>query len=158
MRWAMQSWSRIERMNRFAGGTLAPRVELDVVPALRCGAHFVILAEHAPETVDDFLAAGAAVQRFWLTATRLGLQLQPQYTPLVFADYARRGVPFTDVSQALRRAVSIAKLLDSTLPRAATKAVFLGRLGEGPAATARSLRLSLGQLCEDPPRPRERSD
>jgi nitroreductase len=157
MRWAMQSWPRVERMNRFAGGTLAPRVELDVVPALRCGAHFAILAEHAPETIDDFLAAGAVVQRFWLTATRLDLQLQPQYTPLVFADYARRGVLFTGVSHALRRAASIAALLDSILSLAATRAVFLGRLGEGPVAAARSLRLSLGQLCEDPPRPRERS-
>ena len=34
------------------------------------------------------------MQRFWLTATSLGLQFQPEYTPLVFARYARERRPF----------------------------------------------------------------
>jgi nitroreductase len=151
MRWAMHSWARVDRMNRFAGGTVGPRVELDIVPALRCAGHFAILAESEPRTLDDFLAAGAAMQRFWLTATRLGLQLQPQYTPLVFADYARRGVEFTGVSKARSRAASIARLMVRLLPAEPANAVFMGRMGEGPTATARSLRLSVRELCGELP-------
>ena len=155
MRWAMGSWRRVDRMNRFAGGTLAPRLELDVVPALRCGAHFAILAEREPRTLDDFLAAGAAMQRFWLTAASLQLQLQPQYTPLVFADYARRGVVFTGVSKARGRAARIARLLDELLPGRSPQAVFLGRVGEGAAPVARSVRFTVRELCgELPPQDR----
>lgn len=149
MRWAMHSWARIDRMNRFAGGTVGPRIELDLIPALRCGAHFAIVADRVPETLDDFLAAGAAMQRFWLTATTLGLQLQPQYTPLVFARYARMGVCFTQVPAARRRASEVAIRMETLLPGQASHVVFMGRLGEGPVAAARSTRRDLSELCRE---------
>src|SRR5258706_15659587 len=75
MRWAMQSWERIAFMNRYLGGTIMPRLQLDLLPALACGAHAVLVADRAPTTIDDYVAAGGAMQRFWLTATSLGLQL-----------------------------------------------------------------------------------
>jgi nitroreductase len=147
MRWAMGSWERIQRMNRWFGGTLAPRLQLDLIPGLRCAAHFALVAAKMPTGIDDRLAAGAAVQRFWLTATALGLQLQPQYTPLVFADYARRGIAFTGDERARQRAADVGRRLDSLLGAdVAPKTVFLGRLGEGPAPRARSLRLPLERL------------
>jgi hypothetical protein len=147
MRWAMASWPRIERMNRWFGGTIAPRLQLDLLPGVMCGAHFAIVAPRPPTTIDDHLAAGAATQRFWLTATSLGLQLQPQYTPLVFADYARRGVAFTSVAAAAHRARVVDAMLARALGRAAANAaVFLGRVGHGPAAASRSLRLPLERL------------
>ena len=147
MRWALASWPRVQRMNRWFGGTLAPRLQLDLVPGLRCAAHFAILAREPSVTLQDRLRAGAAVQRFWLTATSLGLQLQPQHTPLVFAHYARKGVPFTTVAAARRRAASVAGRLASLLgPEHAERAVFMGRMGHGPAATARSVRLPLERL------------
>ena len=147
MRWALASWERVALMNRWFGGTVAPRLQLELVPGVRCAAHFAILAEQAPATMDDQLAAGAAVQRFWLTATALRLQLQPQYTPLVFADYARREIPFTGVAAARRRAASVARRLAALLaPGRPECAVFLGRIGHGPAPVARSLRLPLERL------------
>jgi nitroreductase len=147
MRWALASWPRVRRMNRWFGGTLAPRLQLDLLPGLRCAAHFAVIARAAPETLEDRLAAGAAVQRFWLTATSLGLQLQPQYTPLVFAAYARKGLAFTTVAAARRRAESVAARLAVLLsPQRAEHAVFLGRIGHGPAPAARSLRLPLERL------------
>jgi nitroreductase len=158
MRWAMHSWARVDRMNRFAGGTIAPRLELDIVPALRCAGHFAILADEEPRSLDDFLAAGAATQRFWLTASSLGLQLQPHYTPLVFAGYARRGIEFTAVPQARARAVEVGALLEAMLPGSSGRAVFLGRLGEGPPAESRSLRLSVDELAGSPPAIREGSE
>ena len=147
MRWALASWKRVQLMNRWFGGTVAPRLQLELVPGVRCAAHFAILAQQEPSTMMERLAAGAAVQRFWLTATALGLQLQPQYTPLVFADYARRGVDFTQVPAARKRAASVARRLAALLwPERPECAVFLGRIGHGPAPTARSLRLSLERL------------
>ena len=147
MRWAMASWDRVRTMNRYFGGTLAPRLQLDLLPGLRCAAHFAIVARKAPADIDDYVAAGAAVQRFWLTATSLGLQLQPQYTPLVFADYARKGLPFTEVGSARRRAELVAQMLGRLLGEpVAQTAVFLGRVGSGPAANARSVRLPLERL------------
>ena len=151
MRWALGSWRRVRRMNRYLGGTLAPRLELDLIPGFRCGAHFAIVSAHEPAGIDDQVAAGAAVQRFWLTATRVGLQLQPQYTPLVFAAYARRGVAFTADRAAMTRANEVRAALEHLLgAQAATAAVFLGRIGHGPAATARSLRLPLDRLQWSP--------
>ena len=148
MRWVLHSWPRVQRMNRWFGGTLAPRFQLELMPGLRCAAHFALLAEHAPVSVDDYLAAGAAVQRFWLTATSLGVQLQPQYTPIAFAGYVRRGIAFTRTASATARAVTITAMLETILGVGKPeRAVFLGRLGHGPTATARSLRLPLEQLA-----------
>jgi Nitroreductase family len=147
MRWAMGSWERISFMNRYFGGTLAPRIQLEFIPGLMCAAHFALIAREPPATIDDYIAAGAAVQRFWLTATQLKLRLQPQYTPLVFAAYARTGMPFTQVKSAVIRAGAIAAELDRLLGvSTAQSAVFMGRVGAGPAPTARSLRLPMEKL------------
>jgi hypothetical protein len=151
MRWAMGSWSRIETMNRFFAGTVLPRVELDLVPGLACAAHGALIAQQPPRTVDDYVAAGRAVQRLWLTAARLGLQFQPEYTPLIFARYARTGVRFSRASFASSAADDIAQRLDRLLGAdAAARAVFMGRLGSGPPAEARSLRLPLDALLVSP--------
>lgn len=146
MRWVLSSWPRVQATNRYFGGTLAPRLQLDLLPGLRCAAHFAIVAEKTPTDIDDQFSSGAAVQRFWLTATRLGLQLQPQYTPLVFAGYARTGLPFTRVEAARRRAARVASMLTGLLGGDDERAVFLGRVGYGPSAEARSLRLPLDRL------------
>ena len=153
MHWAMANWDRVRMLNRYFGGTFAPRLQLDLIPGLRCAAHFAIVAGVAPADIDARFAAGAAVQRFWLTATSLGLQLQPQYTPLVFADYARKGTPFTSVASATRRAGLVAAMLSRLLGSAAERTVFLGRIGSGPAATARSVRLPLERLRWTGPAP-----
>lgn len=154
MRWAMASWGRVAWLNRYGAGTVAPRIELDLVPGLRCAAHVVIVAPRPPQGIDDHVAAGRALQRFWLTATRLGLQFQPEYTPLVFARYAREGVAFTGSRAALSRARRVAARLDELLgPDVARRATFLGRIGHGPAAHARSLRLPLEELLLEGSRP-----
>ena len=150
MRWAMASWPRVERMNRYFGGTIAPRLQLDLLPGMLCGAHFAIVAARPPAGIDDYFAAGAATQRFWLTATALGLQLQPQYTPLVFADYARRNRAFTRVPAAGRRAVLVDEMLSAALGDASASTVFLGRIGHGPSALSRSLRLPVARLLWHP--------
>lgn len=147
MRFVMQSWSRVQFFNRFLGGTLLPRLQMDFVPAVMCGAHAAIETGSPLETIDDYVEAGRAMQRFWLTATHLGLQLQPEMTPLIFARYAREGRPFTSAAPAARRAREINARLEAlfgaeTVPRIA----FLCRVGHGPDIRARSTRLPLEKL------------
>jgi len=152
MRFAMGNWRRVDLMNRFAGGTLLPRLLLDFLPGMMCSAHFALVAPSAPRTPADFVDAGRAVQRLWLTATQCGLQMQPSYTPLVFARYAREARAFTTSARASAEAMVVAQQLDDALGRSnAANAVFLGRLGpaSSQAAPARSLRLPLDRLIVD---------
>jgi len=152
MRFAMGSWRRVDMMNRFAGGTLLPRLMLDFLPGVMCSAHFALVASAAPRAPADFVDAGRAVQRLWLTATQCGLQMQPSYTPLVFARYAREGRTFTTSAPAIAEAASIAQRLDDALGSSnAANAIFLGRLGPAARQTApaRSVRLPLDRLIVD---------
>ena len=148
MQWVMAGgWRRVAFFNTWLAGTLLPRVELDLLPGLRCAAHFVIIAERPAQTIDDQIAAGAAVQRFWLTAAKLGLQLQPELTPLIFARYVHDGLSFTvNRKVATRAALLVDELRDLVAPHALERAVFIGRLGAGAGATARSLRLAVDRL------------
>ncbi len=151
MRWAMRSWRRTRFVSRYLGGTLPPRLQLDLLPALFCAGHVVITAVHEPagddERLDADFAAGGAMQRFWLTAESLGLLHQPELTPLVFSRYAAEGRRFTRNDAAQAKAADIRRTLagligEETLQRA----VWLGRIGRGRRARARSLRLPLEAL------------
>ena len=149
MRWAMASWVRIAFLNRYLAGTLAPRIELDLVPGLACAAHCVLVAQRPASVLEDYVAAGRALQRFWLTATSLGLQFQPEYTPLVFARYAREAVRFAASDRAIQQAQAIRTALDRLLGLdVAPRAVFMGRIGAGEPADARSVRLPLERLLQ----------
>lgn len=147
MRWIMQSWRRVEFFNTFLAGTVAPRVQMDFIPGLACAAHFVLVANRRPQSIDDYVATGRAVQRFWLTATQLGLQLQPELTPLIFARYAREGRIFSKTDGMHARARALAEQ-SVTLIGAdnSERAVFMGRIGAGSPATARSTRRPLKDL------------
>ena len=146
-RWAFADWNRVRFLNRYLGGTLLPRVELDLLPALACGAHFAIVRTAPAAGVDEYIDVGRAWQRFWLTATSLGLWSQPEMTPLIFARYARHGVAFTDHRKALSLAQSVNDRLAAVLaPYDHTRTVVLGRLGKGPKPLSRSLRRPLDQL------------
>ena len=146
MRTAMADWQRIRFMNRWLGGTLMPRLLMDLLPALACAAHIALIARAPVVTVDDHVTSGRAVQRFWLQATQLGLQHQPAATPLVFARYLREGQHFTADAQELRLAQTLALRLDDLLGGRSDQTVWLGRIGLGPAAESRSVRLRLGDL------------
>lgn len=147
MRFVMQSWARVEMFNRFFAGTWAPRIQLDFVPGVACAAHFLLLAERPARTLDDYVAAGRAMQRFWLTATHLGLQMQPEVTPLVFTRYARDGIDFsrTPGAQDMARRLE-QRFVDLVGEHAVAHAVFMGRVGHGDAPRSRSLRRPLDSL------------
>jgi nitroreductase len=146
MRQAMTSWHRVNFLNTWLGGTLGPRLEMDLIPALACGAHIAIVAKQALRGLDDHVAGGRAVQRFWLTATRLGLQHQPSVTPLVFSRYAREQTTFTDTATLTIEAEKLQLRLSELLQTGADRAIWLGRLGHGASPSARSQRKELSQL------------
>jgi hypothetical protein len=151
MRMAMKSRQRVDFLNRYLAGTLAPRIEMDWIPGIASAAHMTLVASEAPSDIDDYVAAGRAVQRLWLTAASLGLQFQPSYTPLVFSRFVRDGVRFTSSPAAHRRAARVRDELGDLLGQDfVDRTVFMGRLGAGAPARARSTRLPLDRLMNDP--------
>ncbi|MBK1612249.1 molybdopterin biosynthesis protein MoeY [Rubrivivax gelatinosus] len=152
MRFALADWKRVQFANRFLAGTWMPRIELDLLPALGCAAHFVILAPAPALTVEANVAAGRAMQRFWLTATALGLQLQPEMTPLIFARYAREGRRFSQTPGAFEAAAAVATGFERIAGAdALARGVFVGRVGLGAQARSRSLRRRLETLFVSSP-------
>lgn len=147
MRQVMKSWQRVRFFNTFLAGTWAPRIELDFIPSLCCAAHFVIHSTKPPHGPQDYVDAGRAIQRFWLQATAQQLQLQPEVTPLVFSRYSRESRTFSTAAHAMPMAHDIRQRLERLIGRdMAERAVFMGRLGHGTAAAARSLRKPLERL------------
>ncbi len=147
MRWIMQSWRRVEFFNTYLAGTLVPRIQMDLIPGLACAAHFVLVADVRPRSIDDYVAAGRAMQRFWLTATQLGLQVQPEMTPLIFARYVREKRDFSKTSGMHERAAVLAAQCVRLIGEDnSERAVFMGRIGAGAPAAARSTRRALKQL------------
>ena len=150
MRWIMGSWQRVKFFNTWLAGHLTPRIELDLLPGLFCAAHFALRARKAPETLGDYVAAGRAVQRFWLTATRLGLQLQPEMTPLIFSRYVREGTAFSTMPGAAESAARLSeRLVGIFQDMPVNQVAFIGRLGYGKAASSRSLRLPVERLARN---------
>jgi nitroreductase len=147
MKWAMVSWNRMSLVNRVLG-TWAPRLQMDLVPGLACAAHFVLKARRRPAGIDDYVEAGRALQRFWLTLTSLGLFMQPEMTPLIFSKYVREQRRFTGephlqgLAARLERDTRELIFTDELFP------VYMGRVGAGPAPAARSERLPLEQLLK----------
>lgn len=148
MRWALQNWQRVKFLNRYLAGTWLPRLQMDFSTGLRCAAHFVIIAEKPLSSIDDYIAGGRAMQRFWLEATRLGLQFQPEMTPLIFSRYQAQGRHFTTVSSEQVLAAKLAGRLGDILQDDgnALQRVYMGRVGFGPSPESRSIRPSLEKL------------
>jgi hypothetical protein len=146
MRFVMQSWPRVSFFNRYLAGTLVPRLQMDLLPGLACAAHYLLVDANKPLSIDDHVAAGRAVQRFWLTLTKLDLNQQPEMTPLIFEAYVRQGINFTSDRTVSNLARSVAASLRGVIGVDPAHAVWMGRIGAGPAAKARSIRMPLSRL------------
>ena len=150
MKILMRDWRRIERMNRWAWGTGLPRVEMDLLPGFFAAAHFTFRLQKpfAPSDRAAFLLrAGAAVQRFWLTATSLGLAMQPTLAPLCFASQVQAGSPLIgEHGNGIARKAQ--RLLAGEFGQAWETIVFAGRIGEPRTAkiSARSFRRDIAEL------------
>ena len=120
---------------------------MDLLPGYRCAAHFMIVADGPLDSMSDYHAGGGAMQRLWLTATKLGLQFQPELTPLIFSQYANAGDVFSGNASAVERASAVEKdLVHLFGDDCVEKAVFMGRVGYGKTPASRSVRKSVAAL------------
>ncbi len=144
-RWSMASWDRTRMMNALGAPAFAS-LQMDFLPGFFSGAYFAIRLRPrvAEDAVIRILEAGQAVQRFWLTATKLGLVMQPCVAILAFWSYA--GQDFTVLPAARKAAAKLATKAQAVLG-AAADLVFLGRIGwPASRASSRSVRLPLATL------------
>ena len=151
MRWAMESWERTQTLNRLTG-TSAAAAQLDLLPGMRSAAFFAIAAPVAGRDIQSLIRAGQAIQRFWLTATRWGLAIQPGFATLIFAYYGAADVPFTDDPALRSKAKALAGAFGEVLGQSPDGFVFLGRIGQPPQRKpgARSVRRPLSELWTEP--------
>ena len=152
MRWAIRSWTRMDLLNRFAGTFLA-RLEMDYLPILSSAAAFTLrFPADAPRSIDTLLQAGVHIQRFWLTAARLGLAMQPAMALLVFADYGQKDLPFTAVPALRVKAIRLADEFRRVFAAGTEDFVFMGRIGEPllRIGACRSVRRPVSDLMMPP--------
>lgn len=151
MRGVLSSWERVQFLNRYIGAAWSTSLQLDGWTALSCGAHMIMLRDQKPQTYEDFIDIGKAVQRVWLTATQLDLWQQPEMTIPIFARYASENVSFTTLTDQLQEAASVRKKLGEIIDTDTDRVVWVGRLGLGPAPVSRALRLPLEKLIISKP-------
>jgi sulfur-carrier protein adenylyltransferase/sulfurtransferase len=144
--WAMRDWERMSFFNKYMGGVIFPSIQLDFVPGMFSAGLVYLRARTAPQTLDDEIAAGAAVQRFWLALTQLGLVHQPAVTPLIFGRYLRQGRSFSAEAWATGAAEALMQALRGIVGVDNDRVVWMGRIGYGKPAKSRSLRLPLERL------------
>jgi hypothetical protein len=147
MRWGLQSWSRMRRLNRMFG-TRGVSAQLDLLPALRSSAFFALALRSGSPSTEAVIASGQRIQRFWLTATKLGLAIQPVFATLAFADYGSKDVPFTKDPALREKARRLAGAFREVFGAEPCAYLFLGRVGQPPPRLpgARSVRRPLSEL------------
>lgn len=143
MRWAMQDWRRVDVLNRFAFGTFAPRLMLDLFPGLACGAHLLLERNTPARTLTDHVDVGRVMQRLWLTVAAHGFHLQPQMTPLIFSWYGQADCPLSS-DQAINRMMAASNAAFAR--ELGERGVFFCRIGQTTAPVSRSIRLGLDEL------------
>jgi hypothetical protein len=151
MRAVLSSWECVQFLNRYIGAAWSTSLQLDGWTSLSCGAHMIMLRDQKPQTDEDFIDIGKAVQRVWLTATQLDLWHQPEMVLPIFARYISKNVPFTKLTDQLQEAASAKKTLGEIIDTDTDRVVWVGRLGFGPAPTARAMRLPLEKLIISKP-------
>jgi sulfur-carrier protein adenylyltransferase/sulfurtransferase len=152
MRWTLAKRKRTQIANRL-GSPFFAGLQMDFLPGIFSAAYFVLRfaqpSTDKQERISQLLRGGQAVQRFWLTASKLGLALQPCLATLAFAHYGRSDEPFTTSLTERRKAADLAGRASQNLP-GLPAVFFLGRIGYPKAKLeSRSLRLPLAQLIRD---------
>jgi nitroreductase len=153
MRWGMQRWERTEQLNRL-GAAMAAAWQLDTLPGIASAAYFVVRRTPAnggeSASAVALMDAGRNIQRFWLTATRLGLAVQPVLATLVFADYGERRIQFSSATELSGPAERLATAFHRALQIAPRQVLFIGRIGEPRyrLPSFRSVRRPLAELMD----------
>jgi len=153
LRWALNDWPRMQRLNRL--GTWGTAAQLDYLPGIGSAAFIVVRRAHdaGPVASHEVLEAGRAIQRLWLTATRLGLVMQPTLAMLAFAEYGQNQVGFTADAALRRKAATLSAAFRRCLGVMPADVLFVARIGAPRPGlrTFRSTRLPLGDLMQTMP-------
>ena len=102
-----------------------------------------------PASLVDWIQLGIAVQRIWLTATHLGLHLQPQMTPVIFRWYAPAGRHFSAEPILFEQALKLSGDLERIANATPTDDLgFFARVGVSQVPQSRSIRQDLVALMK----------
>ena len=154
MKWVMRTPKRAETfLGKVPGSTLIAQFEMDLLPGMQCGAHFMLIAKKPYPKNDPEMSVrcGIALQRFWLTASKVGLAMQPSIATLCFAYYGRNNVKFSQQTSGLSRARKLSLSFDefcNSKKIDSDQVLFMGRIGSplDQQLTSRSIRMSLKDL------------
>jgi molybdopterin/thiamine biosynthesis adenylyltransferase len=155
MHWALQNQRRMRLLTRL-GGAFSAALETDYIPTLSSAAVFALRradADQKASGIEAILRAGECIQRFWLTATRRGLVLQPMLSVLSFAHYGHHDLPFTVDSTAQATARRLAREFGKFFGDGPEDFVFMGRIGHPRprVGVTRSVRRPLAELMWSTP-------
>jgi nitroreductase len=156
MRWSLRDLKRTRLLNRI-GGTVSAALEMDYAPILSSAAVFALRfpksSEETPANTKTLLGAGERIQRFWLTATQLGLALQPALAVLIFSHYGQHQPAFTTDIDVREKAKRLAQEFRQVLGAGSEDFVFMGRIGEPlpRIGVSRSVRKPVADLMAAPP-------
>ncbi|MBO9491833.1 hypothetical protein J7384_15850 [Endozoicomonas sp. G2_1] len=146
-KWAMKSWSRFHFVEKYLFGTVWAKFRLDYLTAIKCSGHFLLTKTETDKSLDDFIETGRVVMRLWLTAETLGLGCQPEYTPIMFAEFQREGINFSTDARALQNASTMDEQFKGLVGEEKVRTcAFLARIGRSSAPTSRSVRKELSDL------------
>jgi hypothetical protein len=149
MEWVMTSWERVDFFNRYLLGTVAPRVQLDLLPGFFCASHLLVRPVRQPAHMTDWVCLGMAVQRIWLTATRHGLHFQPQMTPVIFRWYAQARRRFSSVEHLFGDSLALSSRFEKISGSTSDDHFgFFARVGTCRSPNSRSIRLDLPDLMK----------
>jgi len=153
MRWTLAKRERTQMANKM-GSPFFAGLQMDFLPGIFSAAYFAFRFREpraaGTAAIGQLLSAGEAVQRFWLTASKRGLVLQPCLATLAFAHYGQSNEPFTTSQPERRKAQELAHRVVRDLGDLQTT-FFVGRIGfpKDAKLESRSLRHPLAQLVKD---------
>lgn len=149
MHWVMGSWQRVEFFNRYLLGTVAPRIQLDFIPALACASHVLVRPTKPLGSIPDRVNAGVAMQRLWLEAARQGLLLQPEMTPVIFRWYVQAGQSISATPSIDEGAHQLRSRFEQLAGAGEDEPfAFFCRVGQSPQPASRSVRKPLSALMK----------
>jgi len=153
MHWLLTDQKRTDLANRI-GSPLIAGLQMDTVPGIFSSAYIAFRLRKrscdTKERVSQLLRTGQSMQRFWLTATKLGLVMQPCLAALAFTHYGSTGEAFTASERGRRLALKLAQRANRILSHP-EELVFLGRIGlpNIRKAESRSTRMPLTSLVRN---------
>ncbi|WP_440903455.1 hypothetical protein ACMZOO_11365 [Catenovulum sp. SX2] len=150
-KWVLSgSWKKFHIIEKYFLGTLWARLMMELRTSMCSNAHFMLRKKQPAKSLEDFILSGRAVMRIWLTTDSLGLGFQPEHTPIMFAEYFRDGIDFTE-NEKDNRAIKNATKMDAYFKslygeKKVEQIIYIARLGRSKPPQARSVRKELQDL------------